>query len=364
MADESFDGLAMAVGVQSAFGTINATIRDLAETLDETDGMILGDKASGDADSGITSPTLEGIFREVAAVAASFTEKADSFQRLNGTGFAITFPMQGNGATATPASGEADLGTLFPGYDALYEMMGLIGAHGTAPVEEYTPRHAGSTGGAGPDGSTVYGTIKVWHGNLSMVLQDCIVESADFVSDPGGNVLVSANIRIGSIDPTLIVDGVTFPTLTYGAMEDNAAPVVEGVAFAAFGQTRDFEALTIRIENTIAEFKRSNIDVTGIGYAQTRRQFLVSGVLYVNASDSDAAVQQLISGSAPTNDLSFQVGEVAGATDTINAMKFEVNNLQPKNVKYDRRGDAMVVTLSNAKATATSAGAEFKLTFN
>ena len=363
MADETFDGLALAVGTQTAaggFGFINATVRDLSGTIDETDGCVLGDKASGDAESGISSPTLEAIFREVAAVAASFTESADSFQRLSVSGFSITFPVQGNGATATtPAAGEADLATLFPGYEALYEMMGLIGANGAAPVVEYTPRHSGSS-----DGSTIYGTIKVWHGDLSMVFEDCLIESAEFVSTPGGNVLCTANILVGKTDTANIADGVTFPTITYGAMSSLAAPVVEGVAFATFGQTRPFENLTVKVQNTIEEFGDSNVATTGKRQAQTRRQILVSGTIYVATADSDAAVQNLINSSAPTADLSFQVGTAAGASDVVNAFKVEVNNLQSKSIKYNRIGQALVAELTDAKATATSAGAEFKLTMN
>jgi hypothetical protein len=69
--DEAFDGMAIAVGVQTALGDPNTTIRGLTGTIDETDGCVLGDKASGDAESGISSPSLEGIFREVPAVRAT-----------------------------------------------------------------------------------------------------------------------------------------------------------------------------------------------------------------------------------------------------------------------------------------------------
>jgi hypothetical protein len=358
--DEAFDGLALAVGVQSAFGTINGTIRDLSGTIDETDGCVLGDKESGDADSGIVSPSLEAVVREVAAVASSFTERADSFQRLAVSDFSITFAVQGNGATATPTPGEADLSVLFPGYEALYEMMGLIGAAGGSDAEQdYTPRHEGSSGG-----STIYGTIKVWVGDLSIVFEDCLVETAEFVCTPGGNVLCTCNIKVGAADTANISDGVTFPTITYGFMEDEAAPVVEEVAFASFGQTRGFENLTITVSNTIEEFGDSNVATTGIRQAQTRRVFSVDGTLYVNTSDSEAAIQNLISTTAPTDDLSFQVGTVAGAAATINAFKFEVNNLQNKAIKYNRIGQALAVEISGAKAAATSAGAEFVLIFN
>ena len=368
MADEGFDGLAIAVGVQADSTSINTTIRDLAGAplvADETDGFILGDRESGDAGSGISSPSLEAIFREVAAVGASRTERADSFQKIDATGFAITFAMQGNGAdSGAPDAGAADMATLFPGYEALYEMIGLIGASGANPIVEYTPRHPGSTGGAGADGIIVHGTIKCWMGDLAIVFEDVAVSSAVLAPTPGGDVLCTANFLVGATDVANIDDGIAFPTLTFGAMEDIAAPIVEGVAFKAFNQTRGFESLTITITNEINIFGDSNVDVTGERHAHARRLITVDGRLYINATDSKAAIDNLINTSAPTDDLSFQVGTAAGASEVLNAFKIEVNNLQAKAIKYTQIGDALVVDLANAKATATSAGAEFKLTFN
>ncbi len=365
MADQAHAGLAIAVGVQDGFGSPNTTIRGLTGTIDETDGFILGDKNSGDADSGISSPSLDGVFREVAMVAASRTERADSFQKLAVSGFSVTFPMQGNGATSTPTVGEADMATLFPGYEAIYEMIGFIGADGGSGCEhDYTPRHDGSTGGAGADGILVHGSIKCWQGDLSIFFQDVVVSSASVVPEPGGNALITVNFEVGSVPTAYILDGVTFPTLTFGAMEDNAAPVVEGVGFSAFGQVRGFENLTITIENTITPFKDSNVATSGERQVHVRRQFLVSGTLYINTSDSMAAATQLISSSAPSDDLFFQVGTIATAALTIEAFRWDLFNLQPKSIKYNRIGDALVVELTNAKATGTSAGSEAQLTFN
>lgn len=350
MADETFDGLALAIDEQTAFGTINATIRDLAGSLSETDGMVLGVRTEGDAESGITFPNLTPIIREVVAVAGSFTESADAFLRVLTEGLTITFALQGNGVTSTPAAGQAKP---FLGLDAIYESLGLTGANGTAPVYAYTPQTSQSV---------TYATAKVWIGDLSFVFQDCVVESASFVSEPGGNVLVTANIRVGSL--AVQADGVTFPTIDYGTQTTLAAPVVEGVTFAAFGQTRAFEALTVTITNTIEEFGDSSVGTTGKRLAQTRRVITVDGTLYINASDSDAAYQNLIATAAPTTDISFQIGTVAGATDTLNAFKFEVNNVQGKGIKYNRIGQVLVVEISGAKATGLTAGSELTLTFN
>jgi hypothetical protein len=351
MADELFDGVCLAIDEQSAFGTVNATVAALTGTIDETDGCVLGVKDAGDAESGVTIPNIEAVVREVAVVAGSWTEQADSFLRTAINNFSIAFPIQGNGATATPAAGEAKP---FLGLDAIWESVGLDGANGTSPVYEYTPR-----------ATTIYTTAKLFVGDLSFVFQDCLVESTSIVFTPGGNGICTANFKVGSHDPaTQFADGVTFPTVTYGTQSTLAAPTVEGVAFAAFGQTRGFENLTINITNTVEEYGDSNVDTTGLRQSQTRRVITVDGTIYVATADSDAAYQNLVSTSAPTADLSFQLGTAAGATDTINAAKFEVNNLQNKDIKYNRIGTALAVELSGAKATSTTAGTEFKLTFN
>ena len=358
--DEAFDGLAAAVGVQSAFGTPYALISGLTTPLILTDGIVLGDAESGDAEAGITIPNIVAISRDVAQVGASFTQSADSFQKADITGFQIAFVMQGNGATAlgVPVAGEADLATIMPGVEAILEAMGLIGADGAAPVEEYTPRHSGSTGG-----STIYSTWKIWHGDLEFVFSDCLIDSATFEFTPGGFCVVTCNVLVGTFDHTTGVDGITFPTLDYGVMASLAGPVVQGVAFL-WGQTHGFESLSVTIANAIEKFGDSNVATTGERQSQTNRVISVTGTLYVETADSDFHFQNLIDTNAPTVDLSFQVGTPAVNPNLFNAFKVEVFNLQAKDIKYNRVGSALVVELNDAKATGLTAGSEFKLTMN
>jgi len=365
MADDQFQGVVIAAGVQAAFGTPLAAIVGLTGTIDETDGLILGDKNSGDADSGVTIPQLNAIFREVAAVPASFTESADSFQRADVTGFSVTFALQGNGEVGgTPTAGAADFDLIHPGIEAIWETMGLIGADGSAPVESYTPRHSGSTGGTGPDGATVYSTWKIWHGPLEMVYSDCLIESADFAFEPGGNCLVTCNVVVGTFDHTVGVDVDSFPTASYGSQATQAAPVVEGVNFT-WGGVRGFEKLVISITNKIEQFGDSNVPVTGKRQAQTGRRISVSGTLYVESAYSDFEFQNMVDSDAPTVDLSLQLGTVTGASpDTCNAFLITVKKLQAKSIKYNKVGDAFVCELGDSKATATVAGGEFILLAN
>jgi hypothetical protein len=355
--DEQFDGLAVAVGVQSAFGTPHASVPGLTTPLDLADGMVLGDAESGDANAGVNIPNIVAVSRAVSPVAASFTQSADKFQKAEVNGFSVSFVMQGNGATASnPISttpGEAALATLIPGLDAMFQSMGLESANGTTPVVEYTPLATGN----------IYTTWKIFHGDLAMVYSDCIIESASLAFTPGGFCIVTANIVVGTFDTSTGVDGFTFPTVDYEEMASLTGPIVEGVNFT-WGEVNGFENLTIEIAAGIEKFGDSNVDVSGERQAQTDRIIKVSGTLYVETTDSDVHFQNLIDGTAPTVDLSFQIGDVTIADGTYNSFKIECNKIQVKDIKYNQIGTALVVELNDSKCTATVAGGEFKLTLN
>jgi hypothetical protein len=357
MADESFEGVALAIGVQSAFGTENTTVSGLDSTsaTDLADGFVLGDAESGTAESGITLPSNVGLFRSVAKVAASFTERADKFQKIEVNGLAISWVMQGNGSSGSVAAGFAAVDGIIPGLDAILQCAGLEAANSTSPTVQYTPR-----------GTTIFSTIKLFQADQSFVFTDCLVESLDLAFTPGEVVIATANFTVGAFDAENDVGAdLTFPTLDYEEMSSLTGPTVEGVAFAAFGQTRGFESLSISIANTVEKFGDSNVETSGQRQAQTKRVVSVTGTIYCHEDDSDAALAQLISSTAPTADLSFQVGTAVTSTaDTYNAFAIEVHNLQPKDIKYNRIGDDLAVELNDSKATSTTAGEEFYLIFN
>ena len=347
MADEQWQ-IALAVGVQSALGTVNATIAALSGTIDETDGVVLGDRESGDANSGIAVPDFERNARAVADVAGSFTQQFDSFQRLDVTGLSIAFALKGNGVTSTPSAGQAKPD---PGIDALHLIAGLSGANGTSPIYEYTM-----------NSGTTYGTIKLWIGSHSYVLQDCLVSNFKSVEEPGGITLCTAEIEVGSHDPaTQFSDGVTFPTIDYGNQASLSSPTVQGVG-NAFGSTRGFASLEITIANDTSEVPDSN-QATGVRKVQDARRVEVVGSLYIDDGDSDYGYQNVGQSVAPTDDMTFQVGDIASATDTINAHKVELNNLQFEKQKPQKSGTATIEEFTG-RCTATAAGAEFKLSYN
>lgn len=355
MAKIAIGGIATAVAVQDGFGDLGTAadaVAALTTPLDLSDGVVLGDKGSGDSESGIVVPNIKGDYRPVAQVAASWTESADSFQKALAEGFQFSWEMQGNGDTPAPAVGDADLSVIIPGLEAILECAGLTGAAGGAGVEQdYTPR-----------ATAIYTTWKLWHGSLAFVFNDCLVETLEFAFTPGGKCIATATIKVGTYDHTTAITGFTFPTIDYEEMTDIAGPTVEGVAHTAFGHVRGFADLVITISNPTETFPDSNIDVTGEYIAQKERIISVSGQLYVDSGDDDAVHAQLKALVAPTDTLSLQVG-TAGATP-INAFKFEVFNLQPFDIKYGEVGDWLTVELGDSKATGLTAGTEFQLTMN
>lgn len=356
MADETFQ-VGMAIGIQSGT-TVNATIAALDGTtaLASSNGIVLGDKGSGDAESGITIPDIEQIVREVATVTGSFTQQADAFLRAAITGFDVTIPMQGNGATATPAVGEAQP---LAGPDVLWQIAGLTGANGGANAEyDYSP-----TTGTG----TLYATVKLWVGDHSFVFKDCVCDTTTLEFTPGGSALATFAMRVGSLNAFATGIG-TLGTWDYTTQASLANPPVEGVAFTwGTGHPSSgsgFESLSVTISQPISTFGDSNVATTGTREIQTGRVFTVDGRLFSSDADSDYDYQNLISTSAPTDDLSFQVGTAQTGAGTINAFLVECNNLQAKAIKYDRTGSLVVAEISGAKCTATSDGGEFRLTFN
>ena len=61
--------------------------------------------------------------------------------------------------------------------------------------------------------------------------------------------------------------------------------------------------------------------------------------------------------------MSFQVGTVAGATDTINAYMVELKNLSLQQHNPEKLGSAYAVDFEG-DCTGQAAGGEFQLTFN
>lgn len=351
----TFD-VAIAFGVQSALGTQNGTIAALSGTKDETDGFVLGDRESGDAESGISIPDFVRESREAADAAGSFTRQSSSFDRLTAGGLAITIHLKGNGATSTPAAGEAIPN---PGIAALFEAAGLVGADGANPVYEFTPRISATTP------TTRYLTAKLFQSGEAWVLADIVCESTAIQLQPGGTSLVTFNMRVGAHVPaTDKTTGLTFPTITYGNQTSLRAPTTQGVGFVWGGVTAPDHGqneFTLTITQEVEEVDDAN-QTTGKRTVVSGRSFDVSGRIFTDSDDTDFEWQKTV-GDAPTEDMSWQLGSAAAATEIINGLKFEVNNVELESVSYDREGTVTVAEIAG-HATGTTAGSEFKLTYN
>ena len=93
------------------------------------------------------------------------------------------------------------------------------------------------------------------------------------------------------------------------------------------------------------------------------RIITADGKLFVVGSDSDFEYQQTILTTAPITNLAFQLGTVAGATDTLNATTVTLQNPAMDRIKYDRVG-AVTITDFTMSARDGTAGSEFVITYN
>ena len=352
----------LAVGTQTGLGVPNATIAALSGAIDTDDGILLGDRDSGDADSGLSLPSLVRQEATPADVPGSLTPQPSSFQRLSIDGFSISWLLKGSGllrGADPPDDGEA---IPIPAVRALFDMAGLIGANGTAPAYRYTPRVAASVGGY-----QLYGTIKLWIGNLSWVFQDCIIEKLALVMTPGGNLVATADVAVGSHDPaTQFSSGVTFPTFDYTATTTggqlHSAPLVAAVGHS-WSTTRGFEDMTVTVENSASEEQDSNAE-TGLVQAVTERRITCVGRIYADADAASKFEMENVAGETPTADITMQIGDATTVeTDPFNALAMILSDVQVAQVKPDKTGNFMVMDLSGY-CTASSAGGEFSLDFN
>jgi hypothetical protein len=344
MADQSW-AIGFACDVQVDVDTLNATVAALSGSLVSSDGIVLGDRDSGEHNSGITLPSHIRQGRAVADVAGSLSKQDDSFLRVDTQGMQISVPLKGNGATSTPLAGEAKP---LVGIDALLQAAGWEGANGAAPLYVY---ELGS--------STIYLTVKLWVADVAYVYKSVACERFEMVSTPGGISVATFDLVPSSVES--VTDGTAFPTFDYGTQTSLDAPVVQGVAHA-FGQTRGFNQWTLTIDNAIADIEDSN-QPSGIRKEQDERTIDAAATLFVDDSDSDFDYAQLVDTAAPSDAASYQVGTIAGPAGEINAYLFEMDT--PRNIEHKatKLGGATGSELT-MRATATAAGEEARLTFN
>lgn len=354
MADQSYIGTGLAVGVQTARGTINGTIAGLGGALTSADGIVLGDRESGEHNSGIVLPEHVREQRELAD--DEMTKQKGSFLRVGVEGFAITVPLKGNGAVSGGLQGEA---VPLAGIDALLRGSGLERDDNvivSAPVVLYQPA---STNLAFSADLQEYLTLKLWYGDQSFVYEDCIVAGLAIAQPPGDVGLATFTFAVGGVNAQ--AGGITFPTFDYTTQLSLDSPIVQGVAHA-FGQTRGFNTYDLTLDNTSEEIDDSNAP-NGVRQEPSERTISVDATLFVDDGDTSFDWDQLNLTTVPASPMSHQVGAIAGVSDAFEAYALEM--LQPAvlNHKPTKLGVTAGHELS-LRATHETPGSEFRLRFN
>jgi len=296
MADLPFD-LAIAVGVQSGIGVVNATIAGLSGALNSaTHGIVSGDPEVGIGAKGIDVKWARE-FKETANL-GNFTTQPSSFLREAVETLSVGWLLKGNGNVLSGAPADAEF-VLDPGIDALHQALGLAGAAWGAGVGRiYVPAPA------------VYSTVKLWVGlktsgtpnTLAWVFKDC-VGTGKLTWTPAGLGQGLAELSVGSVHAFAEE---TMPTFDYQEQTSVSAPVVQGVAHA-WGATRGFQKFELEIANEIDELDDSN-QATGVRQRFVDRSIKATAELYADDADLDFERAELVRTTAPTNLMSFTVG--------------------------------------------------------
>lgn len=351
MADETFQ-VAVAVGLQAAFGTADLTIAglDITSGLDETDGLIRGVRDAGDGESGITIPNFVRVFREKAIT--GLTQNFSTFLNTAVDGLQIAYEVKGNGATTTtPASAEAKP---LAAIDALNEGVGFDGTAITAPAYIYTPR-----------ASLQYLTLKLWVADMSWVLRDCLVSQRSTVYAPGDVAVRTDSIAVGAVDDvTPPAESIGAWSISYGSMDSLAAPVIEGVTHA-WGVSRGFAALTINVNQNVGTVPDSAQTPAVRQVATQAREITASASVYLDGAsgNSDFEYNELIKAVANTATFVFRLGPVAGASDVVNGVLTTLSNPEVRNVKYRSDGVNALADVELVCVDGT-AGSEYTETYN
>lgn len=352
-------GMGVAFGVQSDFGSVNTTIRDLTGSIGTANGVVLGDGESGIGNTGIDI----GFGNEKRAnpdVSGSFTKQFHTFLRETIEKFEFTMQLKGLGpagqsglASATPTDADADISANFPGLYALLRSCGLSGTNwGSGAGYILTPA------------SVLPITAKLWFGTstttVAVVLRD-LVSDVDLVFTPGEVCLATFKLRG---NPHSRNKSETFPTISYGLQSSISAPTIESVAhsWGISAAARGFSEGTIAITNGLDDVPDSN-QATGTIPDQTEREITADWSLYLDGGDESYDFDRVSATTATTDDMGFTVGTpMVNASSEVKAFRIAFSNpdhIAAEPIKIGGRAGAKV----SARATGTSANSEFSLLF-
>ncbi len=341
MAEFNF-GIAVALGVQSVAGTIDATIAALTGSLVEADGIVLGSPEAGIAESGIDFE-VERDLVERAVVSGSFTKQASIFVSEKIAKFSIAFPLGGRGGAFAV---DADYQPA-KGIDALIQSMGFAGAAwGSGLGWRYVPASAQAV------------SAKLWLSGVgAYTIKDLVAESWELDQTPGEPGILTVNLK-GDVNSWIAA--AAFPTLNYGNQASVSPPAVKGVGhnWGMSAAARGFSEATLSGDQEVEELPDSNA-ATGIRSRQTGRTITFKGKIIADSADGDFERTTLVLTSAPTQQQQWQVG-TAGAA---NAYRITLATPEIRVLKPDRLG-AVHQNEVELVATNTGANGEAELIFN
>ena len=335
---------AVAFAPQVAEGTFNATLDAIAGTLNDSQGLLLGDSQSGEGGSGLDF-SLDRVLRDKGSVSGGFTRPVSDFLRLE-PDFTFVVPFCGNRASPGGAPVDADA-TPLTGIDALLQGAGLVGAAwGSGVGWRYV------FGSPNPISALVY-----YSGNR-LELLDCRCNlTLDF--PPGSIPLLTAKVSVGSVKEH---SEANLPTLTYGNQATVSAPVVESLGFA-WGGTRGGESLSVELATSIDETPDFN-KPSGVRKSISDRTVDVAALLFAdNATNRIFDYTQLVATlDATLSQLSFQVGANMTTGNPARALQILMPKLELQKSSVRKR-DGKFATEIAARARHTSVNAEFELIF-
>ena len=323
---------------------VNTTLKAITSAVADTDGLVLGDRASGIGESGIDFQVARGLREK--AVLAKLTPPPSAFLREDLVTLTIAVQLAGNGdiASATPVA--ADFPPR-PGIDALLKCSSLFPSDDAGiPSRKYTPD------------LVIPATCKLWDSQRAWVLYDLIGNLV--LNTPPGDLGIATFTLAGKVDSFTVE---AFPTTTYGNQATLSGPTVEQVGhnWGMSAAARGFSEMQVTIDNAVEDVPDGNAS-DGIRKRQTGRTIVLDGTLYSDGADVDFGHGELIRTTVPTEPLLYTVGTPAVGSGTINAYRVKAITPELRELTPAKLGTSHAEG-HKLNAVASSAGGEFELHF-
>jgi hypothetical protein len=320
-------------------------IAALSGSINLDDGIILGDVASGLAESGVTHSFTRRL-REKGTVTGGFTKLSSDFLEEQ-VSLEFAFSMSGNKQTtgATPAGSE------FKHQKGIKALLGACGLTGAISVS--TP----TVGWEYKPADVSIATARVFDSGVAWVIRD-IRGNWDLSQSPG-------EIGIMTCSLTGVVDSfnasITFPTFDYEEQVTVNSPSVESVSPLWGGISRGWTELGISCDNEI-EIVPDSASSTGNTPEQIGRTITIEMTIRDDSSDIDYTRAQLALTSAPTDDLTYTAGSAATGSDSAVAYQVECLNIEVRSYAPDLAGRKSASKITGI-CTGLTDGSEFTLVF-